>query len=130
MTTADTYNKKPGAHPMSKVAFSVIVSAITVVFCFVTTVYASSAEIEEAVTLLKQMHADQCQQQQLRGQVMLAHRNHDEETLKELWPQIEAISKRLKPLEDKLKALKANFKQNPDDQSAFETALLREAECG
>jgi hypothetical protein len=95
-----------------------------------TTAHVFGAELEEAISLLKQMHADQCQQQKLRGQLMLAHRNHDQETLNALWPQIEAISKRLKPSEEKLKVLKVSIGNNPADQSAFETALLREADCG
>jgi hypothetical protein len=90
----------------------------------------SPAELEEATALLQQMHEDQCQQQELRGKVMLAHRNHDDSALKELWPKIEAISSKLKPAEERMKVLKANLKQNPDEQNAFETALLQNAECG
>lgn len=96
---------------------------------FPTYVHSAPADLEEAKSLLKQMHEDQCQQQELRGKVMLAHRNHDEATLKELWPKIEAISQRLKPSEERMKALKASIKQNPEEQNAFESVLLQETEC-
>ncbi len=115
---------------MSRAVLSLIVVTVTASLSFSSAACASGAELEEAITLLKQMHADQCQQQKLRGNVMLAHRNHDEETLNELWPKIEAIGKRLKPVEDKLNLLKASIKKNPDDQSAFETALLQQSDCG
>ncbi len=90
----------------------------------------SPADLEEATALLQQMHEDQCQQQELRGKVMLAHRNHDDASLKELWPKIEAISAKLKPAEERMNVLRANLIQNPDEQNAFETALLQSGECG
>ncbi|WP_045224959.1 hypothetical protein [Methyloterricola oryzae] len=90
----------------------------------------SPADLEEAKALLQQMHEDQCQQQELRGKVMLAHRDHDDASLKELWPKVEAISAKLKPAEERMKVLKANLKQNADEQDAFETALLESGECG
>lgn len=103
---------------------------IIVVACFFSrSSIGGGAEVEEAVALLQQIHADQCQQQKLRGQVMVAHRSHDQETLDAIYPQLEAVSKRLKPSEDRLNALKASIKKDPQDQNAFEAALLQNAEC-
>lgn len=101
-----------------------------VLMCFFSrSSFGGGVEVEEAIALLQQIHPDQCQQQKLRGQVLVAHRDHDQETLDAIYPQLEVVSKRLKPLEDRLNALKAAIKKNPQDQNAFEAALLQNADC-
>ena len=89
----------------------------------------ADTDLEEAIGLLKQMHADQCQLQQVRGQLMVAHQNHDESAVQTLVPQMDSITRRVKPSEDRLKALKASINQNLDDKNAFETALLESGNC-
>jgi hypothetical protein len=90
---------------------------------------AATANVGEALALMKQIHTDECQQKQLRGRILVAHQSHDEETLSELGPQLETINARLKPSEDKLNALTAAIKNNPEDRSAFEAAQLETESC-
>jgi len=110
---------------MGKYAF--LLSAASLVFS--APVFAASADVEEAVALTKQSHADQCQKKKIQVQLLLAHQHHDQDKLNALGPDLDAINKRLKPIEDKLNALKAGFKKNPDDAGAFETALLQLGDC-
>jgi len=91
--------------------------------------FAGKAEVDVAVDLYKQSHADQCQKKKIQVQLLIAHQSHDQEKLNQLEPQLEAINKRLKPTEDKLNALKATMNKNPDDKSAYETALLELGDC-
>jgi septal ring factor EnvC (AmiA/AmiB activator) len=92
-------------------------------------VFAASADVQAAVDLVKQSHADQCQKKKIQSQLLVAHQQHDQDKLDALAPELDAINKRLKPTEDKLNTLKASFKKNPDDQTAFETALLDTGDC-
>ena len=79
----------------------------------------ASTEVEEAIGLIKEMHADRCQLQQVRGQLMVAHQDHDDSAVHMLLPQMESLNQRLKPLEDRLKALKLRITQNLDDKNAL-----------
>jgi hypothetical protein len=91
--------------------------------------FPASPDVERATQILKDSRGDQCQRQQLRGQILLAHQAHDQPQLDALGPQLEAINHRLKATEDQLKALKAVIRKNSDDQNAFETAQLELADC-
>lgn len=88
-----------------------------------------ASEVDEGIALLKQMHDDRCEQQKLRGRLLVAHQTHDSATLETLTPRLEAINSRLKPSEEKLKALQAKFNENSNDRNAFEKAQLEMGEC-
>jgi hypothetical protein len=98
-------------------------------FAFNAQAAGEEADLNEAISLLQQTHADQCRNQKIKGQLMLAHREHDQAKMQELWPQADEVSKRLKPSEDRLRVLKANIKKNQDLQNAFEQRLLAMGEC-
>jgi predicted nucleic acid-binding Zn-ribbon protein len=110
---------------MGKFAFLVFAASLV----SAAPAFAAGADVEEAVALMKQSHADQCQKKKIQVQLLLAHQHHDQDKLNALGPELEAINKRLKPTEDKLAALKAKIKKNPDDAGAFETALLQVGDC-
>jgi len=110
---------------MNKCSFLIL--AITLGFSAPS--FAASADVEAALGLYKQSHAEQCQKKKIQVELLVAHRSHDQEKLKQLEPELNAINKRLKPTEDKLNALKANMNKNPDDKSAYETALLDLGDC-
>jgi gamma-glutamyl phosphate reductase len=99
------------------------------VISFCSVVAASPAELEQAVAILKDTRADRCQQSSLRARVLVAHQKHDEKLIRELYPQLESLNARLKPSEDRLKALSASIRLVPEEQSAFETAQLENGEC-
>lgn len=92
-------------------------------------VFAVNPDVQAAIDLMKQTHADQCQKQKIRSQLLAAHQQHEQDKLNELEPRLDAINKRMKPTEDKLNALKASFKKNPDDESAFEEGLMQIGDC-
>ena len=91
--------------------------------------FSANRELDEAIALVKQMHVDQCEQRQLRGQLLMAHQSHDQETLDTLGPRLEAVNQRLKPSEDRLKGLKLSLKKNAAGQSAFDAALQEAGSC-
>jgi len=91
--------------------------------------FASSADLEQAVSLLRDTRADRCQQSSLRSKLLVAHRSHDEKTVNEFYPQLEALNAKMKPAEDKLKALQAVIRLNSEENSAFETAQLEYGSC-
>jgi hypothetical protein len=88
---------------------------------------AASPEIGEVVELLRKIHPDQCQRHQLRGQVLVAHREHDQKRLNALYPELDAITRKLKPDENRIKALTENL--SASDQDAFESAQLSLGSC-
>ncbi len=92
-------------------------------------VYAASPDVQAAIDLMKQSHADECQKQRLKVQLLAAHQAHDQDKLRALEPQLNQINQRLKPTEDKLNALKVNIKKNAEDQSALEAASLQLGDC-
>jgi len=92
-------------------------------------VQAEGSALDEAVALLKKIHADRCERHSLRGQVMVAHRAHDQKTLNQIYPLLDEISRKLKPDEDRIKALQAIIEQNSADQNAMESAVLEMGEC-
>ena len=89
----------------------------------------SAAEVDEAIALLKQTHDDQCEQQKLRGRLLIAHQAHDSVTLEALTPKLEALNARMKPSTDKLKELTAKFNDNSRDRNAFENAQIEMGSC-
>jgi len=103
--------------------------AIAASLAFSAPAFAASADVQAAIDLMKQTHADQCQKKKIQVQLLLAHQHHDQDKLDALGPELDAINKRVKPTEDKLNALKAVIKKNPDDESAFEMALLEVGNC-
>ncbi len=109
-----------GKHPLFAIATSLV---------FSTPVFAVSPDVHAAIDLVKQAHTDQCQKTKIQVQLLVAHQHHDQDKLNALGPELDAINKRLKPTEEKLNALKAIIKKNPDDESAFETALLQVGNC-
>jgi hypothetical protein len=112
---------------MNKVSLMILVFVSG--FVFSTPSLAASADVAAALELFKQSHADQCQKKKIQVQLLLAHQSHDQEKLNKLEPELAAINKRLKPTEDKLNVIKANMNKNPDDKSAYETALLELGDC-
>lgn len=112
---------------MHKALFLTII--IPLVFGFPCPILAASQELAEATELLGKMHADECQKQKIRGQLLLAHQSHDQARMTALAPQLDAINDRLKPSEMRLKALKEGIRKNPEDQGAFDTAQLALGEC-
>ena len=114
---------------MAKYAFPFLVFMLVGNFAESPPAYAVSPDVEAAIDLDKHHHAEQCEKKRIQVQLLIAHQHHDQEKLNSLAPELEAINKRLKPTVDKLNALKANIKKNPDDQSAYETALLQLGDC-
>ena len=114
---------------MAKYAFPFLVFMLVGNFAVSPSAFAVSPDVEAAIDLDKNHHAEQCEKKRIQVQLLIAHQHHDQEKLNSLAPELEAINKRLKPTEDKLNALKANIKKNPDDQSAYETALLQLGGC-
>lgn len=114
---------------MSNISSSLLVFVITATLGYSSPGFAVSTDVEAAAALLQQMHADQCHKHKLQGQLLAAHQSHDQEKLKNLWPQLEAINKRLKPSEDQLSKLKVGIRKNVEDNSAFEAAQLRVGDC-
>ena len=98
-------------------------------FAMSLSAFAVSPDVDAAIDLDKHHHAEQCEKKRIQVQLLIAHQHHDQEKLNLLAPELDSINKRLKPTEDKLNALKANIKKNPDDQSAYETALLQLGGC-
>lgn len=90
---------------------------------------ASTVDLEQAVNLLRETRGDRCQQSALRSKLLVAHRAHDERTVNEFYPQLEALNARLKPVEDKLKALQSVIQLNSQENNAFETAQLEYGSC-
>ncbi len=89
----------------------------------------AAADVDEAIALLKQTHDDQCEQQKLRGRLLVAHQFHDSDTLEALTPKLEALNARMKPSADKLKELTARFSENSQDRNAFEKAQIEMGSC-
>ncbi len=114
---------------MAKYAFPFLVFMLVGNFAVSPSAFAVSPDVEAAIDLDKHHHAEQCEKKRIQVQLLIAHQHHDQEKLNSLAPELEDINKRLKPTEDKLNALKANIKKNPDDQSAYETALLQLGDC-
>lgn len=112
---------------MGKYSFPLFAIAASLIFS--APVFAASADVQAAIALMKQTHADQCQKKKIQVQLLVAHQHHDQGKLDALGPGLDAINKRIKPTEDKLNALKAVIKKNPDDASAFDTALLELGDC-
>jgi hypothetical protein len=114
---------------MKHIAFLPRVSLLAVIVVFSSPVFSASPELEEALALARQIHPDECEQHHLRGQLLMAHQSHDEEKLDTLGPRLEAVNQRLKPSEDRLKALKLRFGKNPGEQSSFDAALQEAGDC-
>lgn len=89
----------------------------------------SAAEVDEAIALLKQTHDDQCEQQKLRGRLLIAHQAHDSTTLEALTPKLEALNARMKPTTEKLKELTAKFSENAQARNAYEKAQIEMGTC-
>ena len=114
---------------MKQFAFLQRTSLLAATCVFSAPVFSAGPELEEALALAKQMHADQCEQRELRGQILKAHQAHDQEKMDALGPRLENVNRRLQPSEDRLKVLKRSVRKNPDDQSAFDAALLDAGNC-
>ena len=114
---------------MGKYSFLLLFSAFAASFAFSLPVFAVSADVQAAIELSKQHHGEHCEKKKIQVQLLIAHQHHDQGRLSVLGPELEAINQRLKPTEDKLNALKVNIKKNPDDQSAYEAALLQLGDC-
>jgi phosphotransacetylase len=100
-----------------------------VVSVFSSPVFADNKNVEEAITLLKKTYPEQCQKNKLKKKLLIAHREHDQNTLKELGAKLDEINQILKPTDEKLANLKAAIKKNPDDEADFNTALLDLSAC-
>ena len=114
---------------MGKHLFPLFLFTFASHFAATSPAFAASPDVDAAIELDKQHHAEQCAKKKIQVQLFIAHQQHDQGKLNSLAPELDAINKRLKPTEDKLNALKANIKKNPDDQSAYETALLQLGDC-
>jgi len=114
---------------MGKYPFTLLLSAVAAPFVFSAAAFAVNPDVAAAIELTKQHRAEECDKKKIQVQLLVAHQHHDQAKLSALGPELDAINKRLKPTEDKMNALKANMKKNPDDESAYETALLEMGDC-
>jgi hypothetical protein len=114
---------------MLRLSFPLLFSAFAAGFAFSLPAFAVSPDVEAAIELSKQHHGEQCEKKKIQVQLLIAHQHHDQAKLSALGPALDAINQRLKPTEDKLNAFKMSIKKNPDDQSAYETALLQLGDC-
>lgn len=89
----------------------------------------ASPTVEEALALLKHMGPDRCALQKVRGKILVAHQSHDQSTMDALAPQMDALTMRLKPSEDKLRELAAAIKKNPQDQTVYAAAQVEASSC-
>lgn len=108
---------------------SLLILAFSLGCCVCVPSFAASPDVEAALELSKQSHGDLCQKRKIQVQLLVAHQSHDQDKLRMLGPDLDAINKRLKPTEDKLNALKAKMDKNPDDRNAYETGLLTLGDC-
>lgn len=106
-----------------------LVIGFTLSAAVVFPLYAASPELEEASDLLKKIHHDQCLRHTLRGQVMVAHREHDQKRLDELYPKLDSITRKLKPDETRLEAIKNTLSHTASDQDAYESLILELGAC-
>ena len=90
---------------------------------------AETPELEEVAELLKKIHDDQCQRHSLRGRVMVAHRAHDQKTLDELYPKLETLTKKIKPDEERIKALQAAISGDSAAQDRLESIQVELGAC-
>lgn len=90
---------------------------------------AETPELNEAIGLLKKIHDDQCQRHLLRSKVMVAHRDHDQKTLNALYPQLDTVTKKLKPDEDRIKQLQSSIAEDASNQLVFESAMVELTAC-
>lgn len=104
-------------------------ASIAVLLFFSPCIFALSKEVEDALALLKDTHIEQCQRNKLKVELLVAHRKHDMALLKELEVKLDELNKILQPTENKLNALKAKIKKNPDQETEFNTALLELGSC-
>ena len=110
-----------------QLTFLFLVCAVVSVFS--NPVFADSKCVEEAITLLKQVYPEQCQRNKLKVKLLTAHKKHDQPLLKELGGKLDELNNILKPTDEKLTALKASIKKNPDNEADFSTALLGLGAC-
>lgn len=89
----------------------------------------ASQNVDAALALVKQMQPDQCALQKVRGKVLVAHQAHNQAVLDALTPQMDELTARLKPLDDKLHDLTIAIKKNPEEQTAYTAALPEAAKC-
>ena len=92
-------------------------------------VSAAGPEVEEASALLKQMHPDQCLKRNIQSHLLAAHQTHDQKVLQEYGGKLDDVNKRLKPQEDRLKALKEQIKKNAQDKLALESVEMSLGAC-
>lgn len=114
---------------MKQIAFLRNISIFAATFVFSAPVFSASPVLEEALVLARQIHTDQCEQRNLRGQLLMAHQSHDQEKLDALGPRFESVNQRLKPSEDRLKILKSALGKTPGEQSAFDAAVREAGDC-
>jgi len=114
---------------MKGFSISVLVGAIAAGGLYAPLALGSAADLEQAISLLRETRSDRCQQSSLRSRILVAHQSHDEKTVNDLYPQLEALNARLKPAEDKLKALSKVIQLSSDEQNAYETAQLENGSC-
>lgn len=113
--------REQAALPLALVAVSLLGPALPAT--------ATTNDVQEAISLLKSIQADQCEQKSLRGRALAAHQAHDEEALGELGPQLEALNARLKPATSRLDVLTKSIQASSEDRAAFETAQLEMTDC-
>ncbi|BBL72199.1 hypothetical protein [Methylogaea oryzae] len=98
-------------------------------FLFSVPVGAANPSVDEALALLKHMQPDRCALQKVRGKILIAHQSHDQSAMDALAPQMDAITARLKPSEEKLRELTTVIKQNPQDQTVYAAAQVEASSC-
>ncbi len=114
---------------MARHPYPLLISACFAAATLAAPAFAVSPDVDAAIQLSKQHHAEQCAKKKIQVALFVAHQHHDQNQLDALAPQLDDINRRLKPTEDQLNALKASIKKNPDDQSAYETGLLQLGDC-
>ena len=60
---------------------------------------------------------------------MVAHREHDQKTLSELYPKLETLTKKIKPDEERIKALQAVISGDSAAQDRLESIQVELGAC-
>lgn len=109
--------------------FTRVLSIALLSICLSEASYAETAALSEALDLLVKMRPELCLKQKTQAQALMAHQAHDDARLRQLGSQMETITQRIKPAQDRLTSLKSSFAGNQADKLAFENAQLQLPAC-
>lgn len=114
---------------MNYKTYPLALSVLTATVTLASHALAASQDVEAALALVRQIQPDRCALQKVRGKILVAHQSHDQSTMDALAPQMDALTARLKPAEDKLRELTVAIKKNPTDQNVYAAAQTEAASC-